>query len=519
VGNEFACEGEHVPGPTPLRRLTLGEYATTVQAALGVDVSTELSRLPPDLRADGFSNTASGLVVDVGHVAGFAEVARLAVERVDDLGVWLDARGASCRALSEECAREVVQAAASSLFRAPAREEEVTALTPLFAAVETEGGDFLEGAGLVLEAMLQAPRFLYRVEKQDGPDPVRALDDYEVASRLSYLLWGGPPDGPLMTAAAAGELRTDAQIEAQVRRMLEEPAARETSLRYVSDWLNLSRLDNLAREEGDFPSWEPALAADMKRETLAFAERLIWQEEAPLTSLFDAQRALLTNRLAAYYGLDPQGETGDPAALAEYDLSDVPERGGLLTQGALLTVGGPSASMVHRGLFVLETVLCGHVHEPPPGVDTTPMETTPGFSRRDEAELRVNSAACGGCHSQMDTLAFGLERFDGSGAYAIEDEHGNVLRQDGFVKFPGRDEQVPYESVAELMDVLASSERVRDCMSLKASQFSLGRPLAAVDGCALASVRDRFAASDGSYQELMVAIALSPMSRTTGGER
>lgn len=512
VGKEFDCDGEHQPGPAPLRRLTVDEYAAAVEASVGVDIEDEArNRLPNDIRSDGFSNTASGLIVDVGHVEAFAALAQLAVERLDDVDAFLEGLEVTCRAFEASCRRSFIEAASLRVFRGPAREEDVASFEPVFEAVEAEGGDFEEATRFVLEGMLQSPRFLYRVERQDGSDPVRKLGDYEVASRLSFLLWGAPPDEQLMKAAAAGKLQTDAQIEVQARRMLEAPAARETSLHYVADWLHLSRLDHLARDEAQFPGWEDALAEDMKRETLALADWLMWEERGALTTLFDAQRSFLTERLAQYYGLEVQG-----SGFTEYDLTTVPERGGILTHGALLTAGGPSASMVHRGLHVLRNILCGRVEDPPPGVDTTPMETSPGFTKRDEAELRVESSTCGGCHSQMDTLAFGLERFDGTGAYALEDEHGNALRQDGFVVFPGTVEQVSYQSIAQLMDLLASSDRVRDCMSLKASQFSLGRPLAEVDACSLAAVRDRYAASDGSYQELMVAVALSPMMRTIG---
>jgi len=247
----------------------------------------------------------------------------------------------------------------------------------------------------------------------------------------------------------------------------------------------------------------------MRAETEAYFERLVWEENRPLNELWNAQVTFLSGRLAEYYGLPVAGD-----AVSEYDLTDVEERGGFLTQGSLLTIGGPSASMVARGKFFLENVLCGAVNDPPPGIDTTPPEPMPGYTQRDQSEERRMNATCGGCHGQMDPLAYGLERFDGAGAFDVLDEFGNDLRQDGEVLFPGEREPVPFATIGELMDLLAGSDRVRDCSSLKAAQFALGRGLADSDGCSLVAVRDSFSASDGTYRDLMVAITMSPGFRT-----
>lgn len=515
VGAEFQCADADARGPAPLRRLTIPEYITTIEAALGVDLGSEGDTIPPDVRADGFSNTASGLVVDVAHVEAFAALAQSAISQVDDLDAVLTASDVTCRTLDERCETETVEALALRLYRGPATANEVASLRTVFAAVAAEEGDYAEGVRFVIEAMLQSPRFLYKVERQDGEGPYRTLSGWETASRLSYLLWGAPPDDALREAAGRDALLGDADIEAQAERMLRDPRARQTSLRYLEDWLHLGRLDHLAREEGLFPGWSPELAADMKAETRAYFERLIWEEDRPLGDLWNAQVTFLNGRLAEYYGVPLQGDAGDEGGgVAEYDLSSIPERGGFLTQGSLLTIGGPSASMVARGKFFLENVLCGSVNAPPPGVDATPPEPMPGYTQRDQSEERRENPTCGGCHAQMDPLAYGLERFDGTGAFALEDEFGNELREDGNVLFPGEREPVPFATIGELMDLLAGSDRVRDCTSLKATQFALGRALADSDGCSLAAVRETFSASDGTYRDLMVAIALSPGFRT-----
>jgi hypothetical protein len=170
--------------------------------------------------------------------------------------------------------------------------------------------------------------------------------------------------------------------------------------------------------------------------------------------------------------------------------------------------------MVARGLFLLESILCGHLDSPPPGVDTTPPETAPGSSQRTFSDDRVENGLCGGCHQQMEPIAWGLERFDGTGVHRLEDEFGNALLEDGYVRVPGSSEPTPYATIDELMGILADNDRVRDCITLKATQFAIGRPLLESDGCSLAATRDRLVASAGTYQDLVVAIGLSPGVRT-----
>ncbi|MDQ3031476.1 MAG: DUF1592 domain-containing protein [Myxococcota bacterium] len=506
-GLEFACAGEVVdPGPSLVRRMTIDEYIATVQASVGVDVGDDARRLlPRDLRADGFSNTAAALITTIDHVAAYEELARLAVERADVAAIAGEHAG--CTEVTQACARELALSLGQHLYRAPPTEEELAALAPIADAVSAEGEDFTVVTGLMLEAMMQSPRFLYRVERETGAAPAvsRDLDGWEMASRLSYLVLGAPPDAALLAAAADDALRNDADIEAHVRRMLAEERARATSRRFASDWLRLGRLENLARDEARFPDWDPALGHDMRDETLALFDEIAWSGERPLTDLFDAEETFLTGRLATHYGLEPTGD-----AQARYDLSEIPERGGLLTQGAVLTVGGDGSSMVGRGIYLLETFLCGHLDSPPPGVDTTPPDISPGNSQREYSEGRVANPSCAGCHIQMEPIAWGIERFDATGSHQLEDEFGNALQQDGWLRIPGQSTQTDYSSVAELAALLATSERARDCASLKATQFAIGRPLAASDGCSLRDMRDRYVEGEGTWTDLVVAIATSP---------
>lgn len=500
-------------GQTWLRRLTVPEYVETVRSALGVEVAKEAADiLPQDLRADGFSNTAYSLGVDLSHVEAYAKMAEIVVGRLDVPKFMQEF--APKPDLNPDALRQAIARMGHWLLRGPLEDHEISAFLNVAAAVSAQEGDFDTAMALVIEAMLQSPRFLYRVENQRGDGSAWPVSDYELASRLSYTLWGAPPDRELLRAAGAGELYDRRNVQRQVERMLADPRVRTKSLRFVTEWLDLDRLANLRPNPEKFPQWDAALAADMRAETLAFFEDVVWKQKRPLADLLNAQVTYATPRLAEFYGL-PES---DSVTLARYDLADVPERGGLLTQGSVLTLGGDEASMVTRGLFVLNDILRGAVNNPPPGLDTRPVPAKPGVSKRGVAQQRVDNPSCGACHARFEPLAFGLEKFDGVGAFHERDEHGNALREDGEVLFPGEAKPRPFQTVGELMNLLAAHERVRENLTRKVVQFAIGRPLTAADAPVVAHIHRTAEAAGGTYAELLRGIVLSDLVLTTSTE-
>ena len=244
----------------------------------------------------------------------------------------------------------------------------------------------------------------------------------------------------------------------------------------------------------------------MRDESLAFWEEVVWKQGQPLARLLDAQVTFASPQLAKHYGLEPTSKD-----LTRYDLTKVPSRGGLLTQGSILTVGGDEASMVTRGLFVMHELLRGIVKDPPPCVDTTPVPSEPGKTKRSIAMSRISNASCGGCHSKFEPLAFGLEKYNGLGSYSDNDEHGNALRSDGEILFPGQAKPVKYTTSAELMTALAKSERVRESITWKVAQFAIGRPLGAADARMIDTIHKETQKNGGTYQSLMAAIVMSDL--------
>ena len=499
-------------GKNWVRRLTVQEYITTVKSALGVDVSKQARQiLPPDMRADGFSNTAYNLNVDLKHVEAYARLAELIVSRVD-----VDAfakKYTQSKRLTDRNMRPLISQMGKSIYRAPLNEQEIATLRGISTTVASSGGNFHEAVGLILEAMLQSPRFLYRIEHQQGDGTLSPVDHYELANRISYILLGGPADQQLLKAAEQGKL-SGSDLNKQIKRMLAAPQAKDRSLAFIYDWLNLSRLDNLRPSKKHFPNWNPKLAVDMRQETLAFYEEVVWKQKRPLSDLFNAQVTFITPELAKHYGLKPQGR-----GQQKYDLKNIPSRGGLLTQGSVLTVGGDDASMVTRGLFVMHELLRGVVKDPPPGVDTTKPPSTPGRTQRDISLTRIANPSCGGCHIKFEPLAFGLEKFDGLGSFHEVDQYKNKLRDDGEILFPGEARLVAYQTSADLMNRLASSERVKKSLTWKLTQFSIGRPLTAIDARILEKIHQKSQKNGGTYEALITAIILSDLVQKTRTEK
>ena len=496
-----------------IRRLTVPEYIETVRSAVGVDISKEAREiLPPDLRADGFSNTAYNLHVDLEHVEAYSRLAEIIVDRMDVMKFV--GRFTKSRSLStDNTMRDDIAKVGKWLFRGPLQEREITNYSGIPTMVAAAGGDFEDAMKYTIEAMLQSPRFVYRVEQQTGDGTAWPVGQHELASRISYTIWGAPPDEVLLRAADEGELHDSEKLQEHVQRMLDDPRAIERSKLFIQEWLGLNRLANMRPNEDKFPQWNAQLARDMREETLAYFEDIAWKEQRPLIDLLNAEFTYATPALARHYGLKPQGK-----GFARYDLSDVPSRGGLLTQGSLLTIGGDEASMVTRGLFVMHELLRGVVKDPPPCVDTTPPPTKEGLTQRAISEQRIANANCAGCHIKFEPLAFGLEKFDGIGAYHEADKHGNKLRDDGEILIPNTAEAIPYKNSAELMDLLAKSERVRESLTWKVTQFAIGRPLVAADIPVLNKIHKEAHEGGGSYSSLITAIVMSDLVQKTRTE-
>ncbi|MEM7557816.1 MAG: DUF1592 domain-containing protein [Planctomycetota bacterium] len=507
-------------GQRYVQRLTVDEYIATVHTTLGVDISEEAwATLPKDLRADGFDNTAYNLNVDLKHIEAYRALAEKIVAKMDMAGFVR--RFTKKRQFTDNNVGAFIENMGMWVLRGPLSEREVIAYRGISTTLASSSGSFEDAASLILQAMLQSPRFLYRIENQLGDGSSWPVNEYELACRVSYILSGSSPDKELFEAAKDGLLFDPDQLAKQADRMLKDDRATERAKQFVTQWLNLNGLSNLNPSREKFPSWDPILADDMRRETLAFFEHVALEQDRPLSELLNAKVTFTTRRLAEHYRLKPASEktqNAKPDQLVRIDLPRSSERGGLLTQGSVLTIGGDEASMVTRGLFVLHDLLRGVVKDPPPCVDTTPVPSEPGLTQRMIATDRIKNEACGGCHARFEPLAFGIERFDGLGSFHAEDEFGNALREDGDVVVPGSATKLDYKSAAKLMDLLAQNKRVQESLTWKLTQFAMGRPLTVADAPYVEKIHQTAQSAGGSYRDLMKAIVLSDLvqlSQTT----
>ncbi|WP_437493805.1 DUF1592 domain-containing protein [Sorangium sp. So ce1014] len=503
-GEPQACGGtERLLAPQ--RRLTRFEYNNTVRDLLGTSL-TPAAQFPPDEIAGGFNNNAAVLTVSSLHAEKYLLAAEaLAAEAVaGDLSALLPCDPAAVDGqveAEEACAREFVEDFGRRAYRRPLAPQDVERLMRAYAAGRT-GGSLREGIEVVIRAALQSPKFLFRLELRhelDDAGPKVRLDPYEMASRLSYLVWASGPDDALLDAAEAGLLQTREQLAERVREMLESPRARLAIAEFYKQWLNLGKLEIIVKEEGAFPGFDDELVAGMSAETPAFIEHVLWSGDRKLSSLLTLPVGFATESVAELYGVSvPPGSTTPQRV-------DLPpdQRAGVLTQPAFLAVHAhpDQTSPVLRGKAIRSKFMCTEPKPPPDDVDLTPPTGEQGVTARERFNQHA-SGACAGCHQLMDPIGFAFENFDSVGAYRTE-EGGQVIDVSGEI-FQSEDMDGPFVGVRELAEKLAGSEQVRACLATQWFRYTAGRFETVGDECSLGQLRAEFHGSEGDLVELIV---------------
>ncbi len=337
----------------------------------------------------------------------------------------------SCRptakAEEESCAAEIVRKLAAQAFRgAPTAADLQDAMK--FYQQGREKGGFENGIRVATQSILMSPRFLFRLEQQPaslGNAAVRnaayRISDEDLASRLSFFLWGTVPDSELVKAASLGSLRTPAGLEKQVRRMLADRRASALSTRFGSQWLRLQDLDKIFPDYLLYPQYDETLAKSMKKETELFFESIV-REDRSLLDLINADYSFVNERLAIHYNIpNVTGSAFQRVTLPPY-------RRGLLGQGSILTLTSVAdrTSPVQRGKWVMEVLLASPPPPPPPNVpalDDSVKANEGGkmLSTRERMEEHRKNPSCTSCHRVIDPLGLALENFDVTGAWRIKD--------------------------------------------------------------------------------------------------
>jgi len=402
------------------------------------------------------------------------------------------------------CARQIVTQLARRAYRRPVAARDVDPLLVLMADARERGQGFEQGLALALRAMLVGPDFLFRIEG-DGPaaqaDGGRRLSSHELATRLSYFLWASMPDDELSSRADDGSLSQEPVLAAQVQRMLKDSRARALVDAFGAQWLQFRALESTAPDRDKFPDFENGLRLSMRRETELFLDHVI-REDRSILELLDGSYSFLNERLARHYGI--AGVKGPE--FRRVDLAGTP-RGGVLTQASVLTVSSYTTrtSPVLRGKWVLENLLAAPPPPPPAGVPRFD-EATVGVavSLRKQLEAHRSNSVCASCHSRMDPLGFGLENFDGIGAWRTLDGKFEV---DATGALPdGRTFNGPLELKAVLRQ---DREAFTRCLTEKLLTYALGRGLERYDRRTVKSIAARVAESDYRFSALVLEIARS----------
>jgi hypothetical protein len=402
------------------------------------------------------------------------------------------------------CAQTFISSFATKALRRPVDADQTQALMSVWQVGRDTGGDFKSGIEMVITAVLQMPEFLYRFEMSPavGSQTLVPLDGWDMATRLSYLMWNSGPDDALLAAAQAGKLQTAADISAQVMRMSSQPRAREMVVRFHDEWLQLASIATLEKDPMVYPNFSPAVAAAMQQEVRSLVDAVVFQGDGKIGSLFTAPYTFLNDVLGKFYGvsgLSPTFARVDPARLGMRPAS------GILTSGGLLAAYADrdNTSPTKRGKFIRETLLCETLPPPPPNANITPPVAKPNQTRRQALANHEADPTCASCHKMMDPVGLGFEGFDASGAWRTT-EAGQPIDSSGMIM--GSDVAGSFNGPAELGAKLAGSDEAVACAATQWFRFAFGRDSGATSGdmCAVTQLHD--ALKQGGELALVLAI-------------
>ncbi|HEX6277903.1 MAG TPA: DUF1592 domain-containing protein [Polyangiaceae bacterium] len=451
------------PGTTPpsllpagVRRLTNAEFEASVRALLGAALPSG-TIFPPDARQDGFTRNDAQRVDPVFAKQVAAAAAALgegAKPRAGELAPCADTPG------TEACARTFIESFGAKAYRRQLTTEEVDGLVAVY-RVGADGATYADGIGLVIEALLQSAGFLYETEIGDGTvlDPIM-LAPHELASSLSFLVVGQPPDAELLQAAADGALATPEGREAQAWRLMGTgDPARFTMLRIVREWLGIDRIAETAKDSNVYETFE-TLRPHMAAEVDAFVNEVISGSTGTVGELLGADWTIASPALASgFYGL--AGGGSERLSLAGTG------RRGILNQPAFLSVyaHASESAPVFRGVAVMRRLACADPGSPTDlNIDVVPPPPDPNLTTRDRFGQHVADDRCAGCHASIDGIGFTFENFDGMGASRGGMENGHPVNTQTTVEL-GLDFDGPYANSDELALAMSRSAAVRACFA------------------------------------------------------
>ncbi|HLJ16011.1 MAG TPA: DUF1592 domain-containing protein [Bryobacteraceae bacterium] len=527
------CAAGVAPGPAPMHRLNRDEYTATIQDLLNIQIDIG-EALPADgAGGEGFDNAAETLFLSPLHSEKYMDLARFAVdfaakEYKSHAQIFIAKPGPGVS--PDKAAHEILSAFLPRAFRGPVDQNEIASYMSLFRAARKQGQPFEASILFAIRCALVSPRFLFRTEPANtSPDP-RPLDQYALASRLSYFLWGSMPDELLFDVAAAGKLQDPGVLKELVQRMLRNDRSLAFTERFVEQWL---RTRELATDKAPDPKLFPTYANDEElRSDIRFQPILFFRElllrNLSLLNLLDSKYTIATSNLAKHYGLNLPINKKKSKQPQWVELPPGSHRGGLLGMPAVLAVSSYPyrTSPVLRGAWILDAFLGTPPPPPPPNVPALEeqKEGAPPKSVRERLTQHRANPVCASCHSRIDPLGFALENFDAIGRWRDEDG-GKPVDNSGELpdgtKFQGPDQLKAV--LLERKDLFIRN------LSRKMLGYALGRGLTLQDSCTVdrivAHVKEQNYAARSLIEEVVLSVpfryqaGISPPPTTSASVR
>ena len=512
-----ACQSGPHAGPAVLRRLNRAEYSASVRDLLDIHFDAG-EALPSDgSGGEGFDNASETLFISPIHAEKYMDAARVAVEYAfadpRSLRRFLVAEPDE-KTSPEVAARRVIEDFLPRAFRRSIPESEILEYLALFHAAYKADPSFMVAIRLTLQAVLISPKFLFIAEEPNFDSKPHKVTDHELASRLSYFLWGSLPDDELLKAADEGNLSDSRILQEQFKRMLGSQNSRKVrnfSQNFVEQWLGTRALGREFKPDKSIRGYDSELEGGMKYEPVFFFHEIL-TENRSLLDLLKADYTYVNRRLARHYRI--KGEFREQPKRVQ--LTDENRRGGLLSMAAVLAVSSypHRTSPVLRGKWILETIL-GDPPPPPPSNVPELEESASSVSSeslRQRLELHRQDVACAQCHDRIDPLGFGLENYGVLGRWRDKYE-GHTVDARGALP-----DGTTFSGPAELkLALLGRKDQFVRHLTKKMLGYALGRGLTYYDYCAVNSIVDKLRANDYKSHHLLFGIIQSVPFRFKAG--
>jgi hypothetical protein len=450
-----------------LRLLTQAEYLTSVQALLG-PLKAPLTA-PADTSLAGFASVGAGQISVTDAAATAYEAASLAAtaEIFADPPRWQKLVGCAPRPdLSDACVTTYLKAFGRLAFRRDLTNDEATQWLGVAKNAAMLTGAAAQGLATATSGLLQSPHFLYRVEtnKLDGSNGRLKYDGASMATRLAYLLTGGPPTAALLNAAAAGQLDSADGVRTAAAPLLASPAVADRMTAFFSEYVQAPQVLLADKSTKLYPGFTPALKASMLQGAQLFLKNVVLGASSDVRALFDSAQTFTDQSLAPIYGV-PAPASG----FAQVQLPPSGGRAGILGQAAVLAAQSATngSSPTRRGIFILEHLLCTTAPPPAPGVNTD-LAVDQSLTTRQQLDRHRKDPVCAACHQLFDPLGLALEHFDAIGKYRAT-ENGKSIDSTGVLN------GVAFDGGAQLGAVLRKDPMAHLCMMRQLYKYANGR--------------------------------------------